>query len=446
MTLHKLSVLDIRSRAATSILFVILMVAATLLVAATAQAQTFTVLHAFTSGADGASLFSGVSIDRLGAVYGVTYAGGYRGGVCAYPYASAGCGVVFRLVHRGSGWTFTPLYSFTGPPDGAYAAGVVVGPDGSLYGTTFGGGIDGQRNCLSGTNGCGTVFNLKPPPNPCITVLCPWNETQLYRFTGLNGDGGSPYNGDLVFDSAGSIYGTTEMGGAHQAGSAYKLTPSQGSWTESVLYSYNLSGGGWGYPQSGLIFDHAGNLYGTVIQGGGVYQLTHSQSGWTGTLIAPFNTCDDGCGTEGGVITDAAGNLYGTTTSYGPNGGGTAYELLASQGWSLNLVYAFSGNSQLGGVGPAAKLTMDAAGNLYGTTQGEGFGYGTVFKLTPSGGDWIYTNLHSFTGGTDGAFPYSPVTLDSNGNIYGTTFAGGDLSECQGFASRGCGVVWEITP
>jgi len=441
------SIFGVYSRIGTWVLFFIMMVATTILSAVTAQAQKFTVLHAFADGMDGASLFSGVAIDRYGTVYGVTYAGGYTGGICAFPYGSAGCGVVFRLVHRGSGWTFTPIYSFTGPPDGAYPAGVVVGADGSLYGTTYGGGSTGQGNCLLGANGCGTVFNLKPPPNPCITVFCPWDETVLYRFSGTNGDGDTPYNGDLVFDGEGSIYGTTEVGGAYGAGVVYQLTPSHGAWAESVLYAFNASGSGWGgEPQSGVIFDHAGNLYGTEIEGGGVYQLTPSQSGWTGKLLQAFNTCMYGCGIEGGLIMDAAGNLYGATTSYGPNGGGTVYELLASQGWNVNLVYSFTGNSNLGGVGPADKLTMDAAGNLYGTTQAEGFGYGTVFKLTPSGGSWTYTDLHSFTGGKDGAFPYGSVAIDGNGNLYGTTEAGGDLSKCQSFAISGCGVVWEITP
>ena len=165
------SIFGIYSR--TRILFFIMMVAATILAAATAQAQKFAVLHAFADGMDGASPFSGVAIDRSGTVYGVTYAGGYTGGICAFPYGSAGCGVVFRLVNRGSGWTFSPIYSFTGPPDGAYAAGVVVGADGSLYGTTYGGGSTGQGNCLLGANGCGTVFNLKPPPNPLHNRVLP---------------------------------------------------------------------------------------------------------------------------------------------------------------------------------------------------------------------------------------------------------------------------------
>ena len=154
-----------------------------------------------------------------------------------------------------------------------------------------------------------------------------------------------------------------------------------------------------------MIFDQAGNLYGTEIEGGGVYQLTPSPSGWTGNLLQAFNTCTDGCGTEGGWVMDAAGNLYGATTSDGPNGGGTAYELLASKGSKLNLVYSFTGNSNLGGVGPADKLTMDAAGNLYGTTQAEDFGYGTVFKLTPSGGSWTYPTCTVSLAARTGRFP-----------------------------------------
>jgi uncharacterized repeat protein (TIGR03803 family) len=139
-------------------------------------------------------------------------------------------------------------------------------------------------------------------------------------------------------------------------------------------------------------------------------------------------------GSDGGLMRDSAGNLYGTTLTGGDNGGGTVYELSPSNGgWTFTTLYNFSGNG-----GSFAVLIMDAAGNLYGTTIGDGaYGQGNVFKLTPSNGSWIYTSLHDFTGGSDGSQPYGQVTLDANGNLYGTASIGGPDNK---------GVVWEITP
>ena len=140
-----------------------------------------------------------------------------------------------------------------------------------------------------------------------------------------------------------------------------------------------------------------------------------------------------------GLIIDPSGNLYGTTTGGGSGSGGTVFELTpANVGWTFKTLYSFSGN----GGGPSDKLVMDAAGNLYGTTYIDGaYGYGTVFKLTPSNGGWTYTSLHDFTGGSDGANPISSLVFDANGNLYGTASQGG-TGNCPG----GCGVVFEITP
>ncbi len=139
-----------------------------------------------------------------------------------------------------------------------------------------------------------------------------------------------------------------------------------------------------------------------------------------------------------GVIIDASGNLYGTTIWSTDGAGGTVFELMPASGggWNFSTIYTFSGNN----TGSSAKLVMDFAGNLYGTTNGDGaYGQGSVFKLTPSNGGWTYTSLHDFTGGGDGGFPASNVVFDSNGNLYGTASQGGTEYAC-------CGVVWEITP
>jgi uncharacterized repeat protein (TIGR03803 family) len=386
-----------------------------------AQAQTFQVLHNFTAGEDGAHPSAGVTLDGAGNLYGTTPAG------------AAGYGTVYELKHHGSGWTFNPLYSFASNPDGAApVARVVFGPNGTLYGTTVIGG-----------SGVGTVFNLRPKPTACTTALCPWTETQFLAFNG--NDGGHPYYGDLLFDQTGNIYGTTEGEGVYGAGNVYELTPSGSGWTESVLH--NFSGGSDGkYPFNGLIFDNAGNLYSTTVQGGlnaygTVFKLTYRQGyGWTESTLYSFQGESDGVNPYAGLIFDQSGNLYGATTSGGANSGGTVFELTPSSGsWTLNTLYSFAGVD----CGPWSTLVMHG-GNLYGTTYCDGaYAAGTVFELIPSsGGGWTYTDLHDFTGGNDGGYPYSNVSFDSSGNLYGTTNQGGTGSACNG----GCGVVWEITP
>ncbi len=429
------SIFDINLRARPAAL-VSLAILAAILASPTAQAQTFTVLHTFTGAQDGGQPFAGLARDAAGNLYGAASDGGNHGGNCP----SYGCGTVFKLQKRGTEWIFSPLYAFQGASDGTGPQGVVIGPQGNLYGTT----VEGGRGiCGLGPSGCGTVFQLRPPATVCRSVSCPWSETLLYQFGGSE-DGGLPANGNLVFDTAGNIYGTTYQGGAFGSGTVYEMTHSQGSWMESVLYSFDRN---WGNPYSGVIFDHSGNLYGTTTQGsqypgGAVYQLIPSGSGWTGNVLSDFQCSQDGCNPRGGLIFDSAGNLFGGTGGLGPNNGGTVYELVASQSWNFNLLFSFNGPS---GGGPIDHLVMDAAGNLYGTTNADGIHQqGSVFKLTPSGGGWILTDLHDFTGGSDGGSPEGGVVLDTEGNIYGTTAFGGNLLDCV--FGQGCGVVWEITP
>ncbi|HEY5177522.1 MAG TPA: choice-of-anchor tandem repeat GloVer-containing protein [Terriglobales bacterium] len=312
----------------------------------------------------------------------------------------------------------------------------MIGPDGSLYGTTYQGGGGVGFGC--GDAGCGTVFNVRPPAAACPAAFCPGTETVLHRFTDSELDGAAPLYTNLVFDQAGNFYGTTSGGGAAYAGTVFKLTPSNGTWKESILYSFPGGTGGAG-PDGGVIFDAAGNLYGTTDWGGTsawgvVFELTPSASGWTENVLYSFQNGSDGANPIGGLIFDQSGNLYGTTYSGGANGGGTVYQLSPSSGgWTLTTLYSFSGSG-----GSVASLTMDASGNLYCTTEYDGaYGGGNVCKLTRSTGGWSYTSLHDFTGGSDGAYLLGRVTLDTNGNLYGTASAGG---------AHGAGVVWEIMP
>ena len=348
-------------------------------------------------------------------------------------------GFVFKMVPKGSGWVVYPLYSFQGGQDGSEPmARLTIGPDGSLYGTTTLGGA-------SGCCGNGTVFNLKPPPGVCKSFICPWTETVLYRFSG-DSDGGQP-EAPVIFDQAGNIYGTTVYGGSANDGVVFKLTKSGSGWTESVLHSFTNSPDGE-YPAGGLVFDQAFNLYGTTAgggepNGGTVFKLTPSGAGWTETVIHSFDGNTEGGAPRGGVIFDPAGNLYGTTP-FGPIANGSVYELTPSGGqWNYSLLYALTSGPD-GVPGPLGPLAIDAAGNLYGTTYQGGdvygvtcaYGCGSVFRLAPSGGGWVYSLLYAFLD-TDDDFPVDGPILDQSGNLYGT--ASGT------FGGYGGG-VWEITP
>lgn len=417
------------------LLFFLLVLFLVTLMPQPAQAQTFKVIYNFTNGQDGASPDAGLTMDRAGNLYGTASAGG-----------SDHDGTVYRLKRSGSNWVFNTLYSFVGGGDGvAPRSRLIFGPNGSLYGTTTYGG--GSTACPTG---CGTVFSLRPPASDCKTASCDWQETVLYRFMGGN-DGAHPNLAELILDGMGNLYGTTPDGGGSGCrdcgeGTVYKLTPSNGGWTERVLHSFT-GGADGGLPAAGVIFDQVGNLYGTTDYGGNlacnpgygcgtVFQLTPSGSGWMEKVLYTFQGASDGASPLGGLIFDSLGNLYGSTSynAFDFLGGGTVFELTPSNGgWTLTTLHSFTGFG-----GSEDSLIMDTAGNLYGTTVLDGaYGNGSVFKLTPSGKGWAYTDLHDFTGGSDGAVPFSGVTLDADGNLYGTAALGG---------ANGDGVVWEITP
>ncbi len=188
-----------RSAAVVTLLAIISVLSVTV-----AQAQTFSVLHSFTGGTDGAAPYAGVTLGRTGVLYGTAENGGAHG-----------VGTVFKLSQVNSSWVFSPLYEFTGVGGGSLPlGGVVIGPNGALYGTTFGGSVNGPF---------GTVFELTPPPTFCRSITCYWNENALHTFTGPDGSG--PQTENLVFDSSGNIYGTTGGGGLYNSGAAFKLSP-----------------------------------------------------------------------------------------------------------------------------------------------------------------------------------------------------------------------------
>jgi uncharacterized repeat protein (TIGR03803 family) len=370
-----------------------------------------------------------------------------------------------------------------------YYSTLIFDSAGNLYGTTLQGGDSGY----------GTVFQLVPNADGT------WTEAVLYSFAGNTfgtGDGASPFGG-LIFDATGNLYGTTAGGGAYSYGTVFELAPNAGgAWTETVLYSF--TGGNDSGPTDSLIFDGAGNLYGTTTglspgnacdsdyNCGTVFELTPNMDGtWTETVLHKFiSDGKDGWWPYAGVILDSAGNLYGTTfyggahdvgtvfqlspsaggawtekilpvnpahpiggltldgagdlygTGAGYGSGGIAFELIpGSNGkWKGKTLYTFTYDGQ-----PQANLIFDAAGHLYGTTtQGGGTHYyGSVFRLAHgTKGKWTEKTLHSFNrNGKDGYYPYSSLVFDGAGNLYGTTELGGDHNG----RSPG-GTVYEITP
>lgn len=400
------------------------------------QAQTFNVINQF-DGNPNWMPYSGVTLDPGGNLYGTT--------------TQEGVGTVYKLKHTQNGWTISTLFQFDegGGPHGSWPwAGVVFGPDGALFGTTDAGG----------TNNKGLVYKLTPPRTTCRSTRCYWTETVLYNFAG-GSDGAYPGYGNVIFDHAGNVYGTTTSGGASPAcpsgcGVVYELSHSAAGWTEQVLHRF--AGGTDGAdPLSGLLLDAAGNLYGTTAEGGGtrcqhgcgtIFELSPSGNDWTERILYRFQGENDGANPLGTLVPDPSGNLFGSTTNYGSQGGGTVYELLpAGETWTFFLLYSLPESAFPGG-GPG-QLARDSRGDLYGVTLfGGDNGTGSVFELTPQNGLWVYTPLHSFSAGLgipDGYEPLGAPVLDSNGNLYGTASEGG-VNACD-FEIQ-CGTVWEITP
>ena len=396
--------------------------------ASLASAQTFSVLHAF-SGPEGSNLYGGLTEDASGSLYGTTYGGG------------SGNGTVFRLRKQGNSWIVSTLHIFQGGADGGGPTGnLVFGPDGALYGTTQYGGTG---PCVDGSLlGCGTVFQMTPGISPCPTVSCPWHETVIHNFADYP-DGSSPISG-VTFDRAGNIYGTTFEGGnlnnncSFGCGTVYELSPSSGGWTETVLFRF--SGDDGSYVAAGVVLDAAGNVYGTADQGGPhvygtVFELIHSSGGWQEQTLYAFQGAADGGSPFGGVTLDAAGDLYGSTFLGGTADGGTVYKLIQANGhWTENVIW----NAPANGGGPYDAPLMDSAGNLYLTTMGLGADYsGNIFKLSPSGGSWVYTDLHDLFAQSDGDGPWASPVMDAQGNLFGTTVGGGPHNG---------GTVWQIAP
>lgn len=336
-----------------------------------------------------------------------------------------GGGAIFELSPSATGsWTKTALYSFS--PGGTNAFSPVTNLVFDAQGNLYGIAISG------GANGLGAIFELSPGSNGT------WTERTLYSFPG-GGDGNPAFPSALSIDSLGNLYGVTATGGVYGNGTVYELVAGlNGAWSKKILHSFSgNTDGGDPYGQR-LALDASGNVYGEALIGGAhdygvVFELVRGPSGdWTEKVLHAFSGASDGSASIGGPTLDAAGNLYGSSTY-------SVFELVTGSNgvWTEKILHTFAGG--VDGANPESVLTF-RVGKLYGTTFFGGNHHGTVFELTPgANGTWTEKTLHRFaTTGGDGVSPYfAGLASDAQGNLYGTTPQGGTSNE---------GVVFEITP
>jgi len=385
------------------------------------------------NGVDGANPVGGLVADAKGNLYGTSLNGGKS------KCNSSPCpGLVFELSPAaGGGWTETVLHVFTGGSEGANPAGtLILDSKGNLYGTIPGGSLSPY----------GLVFQLSPRSSGS------WKETVLHTFSG--GQDGQVPHGAIALDAQGNVYGTTNSGGTNDAGIVYELSPQpNGSWTETILHVFGGSGDA-GTPFGGITLDSHGNLFGAVTSGGtngvgAIYELSPNGNGqWTETILHSLSLAD-GTFPESPLTFDSSGNLYGSTLNEGGafRYGGTVFQLAPESGgsWTFTVVHAFGKGTD--GYDPTPGVTVDAKGNVYGTTlyggsgcYADGYGgCGIVFELSPqASGRWNETILHAFESASDGSQSNAGLIIDSAGHLYGTTYYGG--------SRFGFGTVFEILP
>lgn len=417
------------------------------------------VLYAFQGGTDGANPAGSLIADSAGNLYGTAGFGGDSNcRVTSHRFLdhrvkeNPGCGIVFRLSTAGRE---TILHTFSGGDDGAGPPGALYeDASGNLFGVTAAGG--GKKFCR---RGCGTVFEIKSGGS----------EKLLYAFTGGDccsgsNDGGAP-DGTLIVDSSGNFYGTTAAGGggsdcgatgAVGCGMVFELTP---DGIEIVLHTFRDARSDGVYPGGALALDKSGNLYGLTAAGGsdgdcglgavGCGVLFEISSGGVESILHRFTGGSDGAYPAGNPVMDGAGNIYFTTVGgggktdcgLGPYGCGVLFRYANG---ALTVLHTFKGGTD--GAFPIGSPLVDTSGSVFGTTGGGGstkncglggsFGCGVVFEVSSGGKESV---LHAFKGGaSDGAYPMSGL-LSLNNHLYGTTATGG-----TGCGKAGCGTVFEV--
>jgi uncharacterized repeat protein (TIGR03803 family) len=406
--------------------------------AGAARAATLTPLVAF-SGTNGMNPSASLILDASGNLFGTTFNGGPN---CPFP-DGVGCGTVFEIVKTGSGYASAPivLYSFCAQggascTDGAQpSAGLVADASGNLFGTTD----------FGGANGRGTVFEIVKTTSGYASA-----PIVLYSFCAQGGasctDGAAP-GGGLIADDAGNLFGATGEGGAHNAGTVFEIFKTVSGYASppTVLVNFcSLPGCADGaFPNGGLLADSAGNLLGTTSGGGTggagtAFAIAKTVSGYANTADPFLSFCNPPATPDcpvgpSGLIKDTAGNLYGTTSVGGAHGRGTVFQISFIQNVApfLTVVYSFcaqGGLSCTDGAYPLGGVILDAAGNLFGTTElGGANGVGTVFKIVNKGLVANMTILANFCC-TDGASPVAGLIADRAGNLFGTAVEGGGTS------------------
>lgn len=440
----------------------LVLLAAAMAVPCYAGTAALTTLYNFTDLSDGGFPEAGLVLSSAGALYGTTSTGG-----------AAGWGSVFALVpsNGGATWTEKTLYDFTGGADGANPiADLVIGKNNVLYGTTYYGGAHGYGTAFELTQGNGGV----------------WTQKVIYSFAGGN-DGANPAAGLTYLSKNGVLYGSTYNGGSAGMGTVFELIPSQSGWTEQVLHTFIGAADG-AYPLSDLALSSNGSLFGTTSQGGqfvvtneppectttspctvdaaGIaFELTPMGGGvFSETVLYTFTGGTDGGSPESALIIGASNNvLYGTTFWGGvgtacpvgeyPQGCGTIYELSTSGSgapWTETVLYSFTGHIP-DGAHPYGNMVVNASGDLFGTTSSGGAnvsdcntdsypGCGSIFEVKPpavQGGKWTKSNLTVFPGTPGGGNP-NGLVLATGGDMYGTTYLGGNAG--------GFGTVFLMTP
>lgn len=362
----------------------------------------FQSLYSFTGGNDGKNPYDAVIVDSKGNLDGTTFNANIFGG-----------GSVFQFNPSTKGMTILHPFSFNA--EYWAEAGLIQDSSGNFYGTTR----------ASSNGGGGSVYKLSPD-GKTFTVL--------HNFSPYNGDGWDPY-ANLVMDAKGNLYGTTSNGGTNGLGTVFEVSPTPSAeYKTSILYSFTGKDDGWNL-QTPLLIDGNGDLYGTADSGGAnsdgtVFELSPNGSGgYTFTTLHAFDG-NDGNFPLSGLIMNSNGNLCGTSVE-GP-AGGQVFELNPSSK-VFTIIHTFQYSD---GYGPSGNLILDSKGDIYGTNQQGGtYNQGTVYELSPNGsGGYNVTVLHSFNG-SQGEGPFGGLSVDSNGNLYGTTLFGG---------SNGDGTIFEL--
>ncbi|HEX3820353.1 MAG TPA: choice-of-anchor tandem repeat GloVer-containing protein [Candidatus Sulfotelmatobacter sp.] len=380
-------------------------------------ANTTKLIYSFGGATDGEYTDTELVMDSAGNLYGTSVQGGTFGG-----------GTVFQVTPTG---VHTVLYNFTGGADGGEPyKGVTLDAKGNLYGTAVTGGGGGCEG------GCGVVFKLAKTGSS-------WTQSVIHQFTG--GTDGSGPGSPVAFDEQGNIYGTTPTGGANGVGVVYQLKPGGGGWTLKVIHAFTGGTDGSGGSAGRFFIDTAGNLFNVCTTGGAhgfgvVYEISPSTEKWKFTTLYAFKDQPDGASPYGGVVFDKAGNIYGTTYYAGAHDLGSIYKLTRNgAGWTESVLYSFKGG--MDGASPISSLVADSAGNFYGTTSEGGAttcGCGVIYKLAKGASSkWTESVVYRFPGEPSPGFAYNGMIKGMAGSFYGATVHGGNGND---------GAVYQFTP